>query len=642
MKITGININGFGKLKNKAISFTDGVNVVYGKNEAGKSTTHTFIKSMLFGMKKKKSKSQLDTFSKYFPWDTNGRYEGTLSFTYGDKAYQIYRAFSETNPILEIREIGGNGTTIKNPEAFLSKVLYNLNIDSFENTISIAQLKSAQDSSVMIDNLHKYIANLNTSGNMSINTMSAINYLKQKKDLLLMKLKSDATMLYNKQLGNIRNIEKELSNKSYENKMPLLLSQKSIDSKKISQNNDQIEQLKKEVVEDSLTLDNFGFASRDDIDSLSLQANKIFIEYSPIMDKNKQKSKLIFNVLMILFGIIIFVFDSLLLVVTYPDIASILSIYNVKYSLNHLTNFIVKLPFHPIILITSLLMISLILIIGNIILLVSNYQGVQKSNEIRDILSEIFKQHINDDEVTASNMKAFKKHMHEMKKISKRIEDDEAKIVLLTKENNELLNKQTTYDDEIKSQQRIQFDVEQKYTELYNLKIESEKMKQTLTTNDALNRDIESIDLAIETLNSLSDEIQVMFGTHLNKSVSKYIETLTKGKYNSLNVDNGLNVTINYEGKIIPLNKISTGTADQVYLAMRLAVSDIVRGSKEALPLLFDDCFAMYDNERLESALKFLNDGVDSQVIIFSCHTRERALLSHNNIDFNSIDIEQI
>ena len=64
MKITSININGYGKFANKIINFDDGVNVVYGNNEAGKSTTHTFIKSMLFGIKKKKSKIKVDTYSK--------------------------------------------------------------------------------------------------------------------------------------------------------------------------------------------------------------------------------------------------------------------------------------------------------------------------------------------------------------------------------------------------------------------------------------------------------------------------------------------------------------------------------------------------------------------------------------------------
>ena len=50
MKILSLHIDGFGKFHNRDISFQDGLNVVYGKNEAGKSTLHTFIKGMLSGV----------------------------------------------------------------------------------------------------------------------------------------------------------------------------------------------------------------------------------------------------------------------------------------------------------------------------------------------------------------------------------------------------------------------------------------------------------------------------------------------------------------------------------------------------------------------------------------------------------------
>ena len=67
-----------------------------------------------------------------------------------------------------------------------------------------------------------------------------------------------------------------------------------------------------------------------------------------------------------------------------------------------------------------------------------------------------------------------------MQKMSKSIEEAEARITLLTSENNDLLKKQSEVDDSIKSQQRIQYDVEQKYNELYTLKNESEKTKSEL------------------------------------------------------------------------------------------------------------------------------------------------------------------
>lgn len=636
MKITSININGFGKFHNKAISFTDGLNVVYGNNEAGKSTTHTFIKSMLFGIKKKRNRTQLDAYDKYLPWSSNS-FEGTLCFSHEGKEYQIYRNFDEVNPILEIREIGGNGVPIDNPELFLNKVLYNLNIDSFDNTISIGQLKSAQDKTI-VDELHKYISNLNTSGDMSINTMSAINYLNQKKNSLLLKIKSDATMIYNKQLGNIKNIEKELSNKNYENKLSEIMQKKSAEFRKIENNTEEIENLKQENIKKLSTLEEYGFNSKDDADSLLTQINKIYFDYKPIMDNTKQVNNSLLNILSISIGIGLIVFSFLLLVVTYPDVATILNLHNAKFSLPGLTKFIVNLKFHPIILIALFLCLGIILIMGNVLLLFNNYQNISKSNEIQSLLSEVFDQQIHDNEVSDENMNIFKKHMNSMKRMFEAASNAEAKIKLLTEENNILLSRQAEYSDMIKSQEKIQYEVEQKYNELYTLKTETEKLKQDLDNNDNIGKEIESIDLAIETLTSLSNEIHVMFGTHLNKSISNYIVALTDNKYNSLNVDNALNVTINYEGNTIPLSKISTGTMDQVYLALRLAISDIICKDKERLPLLFDDCFAMYDNNRLDSTLKFLSD-INSQIIIFTCHTREKALLQHNNIVFSFIEI---
>ena len=54
MKILSLHIDGFGKFHDRDISFEDGLNVVYGKNEAGKSTLHTFIKGMLFGIERQR------------------------------------------------------------------------------------------------------------------------------------------------------------------------------------------------------------------------------------------------------------------------------------------------------------------------------------------------------------------------------------------------------------------------------------------------------------------------------------------------------------------------------------------------------------------------------------------------------------
>lgn len=57
MKILSLHIDGFGKLNDRDLSFKDGLNVVYGRNEAGKSTLHTFIRGMLFGIERQRGRA---------------------------------------------------------------------------------------------------------------------------------------------------------------------------------------------------------------------------------------------------------------------------------------------------------------------------------------------------------------------------------------------------------------------------------------------------------------------------------------------------------------------------------------------------------------------------------------------------------
>ena len=70
MKITELILKNFGKFTNKQILLSDGINIIYGENESGKTTLHTFLKGMLFGMERKRGRAAAtDTFRTYEPWE---------------------------------------------------------------------------------------------------------------------------------------------------------------------------------------------------------------------------------------------------------------------------------------------------------------------------------------------------------------------------------------------------------------------------------------------------------------------------------------------------------------------------------------------------------------------------------------------
>ena len=100
MKIDHFKINGFGKLSNKEIKLNENINIIYGKNESGKSTLLKFISSMFYGASKNKNGKDISDFDKYKPWkvdDFSGKIKYTLD---NNKSYEVYREFKKKSPVI--------------------------------------------------------------------------------------------------------------------------------------------------------------------------------------------------------------------------------------------------------------------------------------------------------------------------------------------------------------------------------------------------------------------------------------------------------------------------------------------------------------------------------------------------------------
>ena len=102
-----------------------------------------------------------------------------------------------------------------------------------------------------------------------------------------------------------------------------------------------------------------------------------------------------------------------------------------------------------------------------------------------------------------------------------------------------------------------------------------------------------------EAYNEMKNEITPKFTNEL----SLLIEKISDGKYKKANFDNEEGLTVEKEnGEYINCDKLSIGTIDQLYLSLRLSVMQEI--SKEKMPIILDEAFAYYDNERLENILK--------------------------------------
>ena len=140
-------------------------------------------------------------------------------------------------------------------------------------------------------------------------------------------------------------------------------------------------------------------------------------------------------------------------------------------------------------------------------------------------------------------------------------------------------------------------------------------------------------------MTEVSTSIRASFGLLLNKTASDLIAGITGGIYSSMSVDENLNIFMNTRAKLVPIEQVSSGTMDQIYLALRMAVARLMQGEQEPLPLIFDDSFVQYDDERLRTVLKWLSRSYDGQSIVFTCHKRELQILEEEGIPYHRIDM---
>ncbi len=148
-----------------------------------------------------------------------------------------------------------------------------------------------------------------------------------------------------------------------------------------------------------------------------------------------------------------------------------------------------------------------------------------------------------------------------------------------------------------------------------------EELREQNRVNESCRQEIAAINLALEEFEILTRKIHDTFGIRLNQAASDCFAQITGGKYTSLRIDEDFSIWINTKDKLIPLESCSRGTVEQIYLSIRLAANRIL-SPKESMPVILDDVFAYYDNDRLAETLSILKR-LKNQVIIFTCHTRE-------------------
>ena len=624
MRFLDLYIKGFGKFHDTFVSFEDGLNLVYGKNEAGKSTIHTFIRGMLFGIERQRGRAaKNDLYSKYEPWENSSTYEGQLRLESGGTIYRFERSFQKNKKeFIIVNET--TGREAEPTKALLDEILCGLSETAYNNTISIGQLKSATEGG-MISELKNYIANMNTSGNMALNITKATAYLKNQKRQFENQLTPEAAKTYTSLLGEIKNLEREISSPEYENQLRSYAKERTDLKSAIEKKQEEREELLCRIEKGRQALAEFEFTDAQSVSAYLNHAEDIYRQYLEAGQAASKKSRRGLSVFFGLLGLLLLLGAG----------------YFFCWGLMPGNSFLPWMPetIDPLLSGAAAAGASAVSFFAGALFRLKLRQEKKTASLCASNLSEIFRRHLGDGTISEKAMDALRNRMDDFIDLCSMIVRSEETVRRQMDDVEQLQGRQNQCSEIIEQQQRVQWELEKKLEHLAELKDQASALRQIIAENDRIREEIAAIELAQETMKELSMSIRDSFGLYLNKTASELISGITGGLYTSMSIDENLGAFLNTRRKLIPLEQVSSGTADQIYLALRLAAARFIQNGTDSMPLIFDDSFVLYDDDRLRQALRWLSEAYKGQIIIFTCHRRELDILEEEEIKHHVVTI---
>lgn len=597
MKLNRIKINSYGNLQNKEIEFNK-LNIIFGENEAGKTTLQNFIMSMFYGIEKKKGKEPFSDVEKYTPWQGTSDFSGKITYELDDNTkYEVFRDFTKKNP--EIYDETGKdiskdfsidkkaGNTF-----FMNQV--GLDRDTLEKTVFTKQNSLKIDSSEQ-DLLIQKVSNMVESGDEEVSFKKALKSLGDRK---LKEVGTDRSQEkpINIASMNIRKYEQELIDienaRDSKDKIEFDIQriEKEIDK---NINNSALYTKIKEIVDNDRQEEEKIKAKEDIIKENDERINKIQNDINNLDKKKKNKLYITLIILSILISIIgiIFVKSNLkyLILILIPIVICLNLINRKKNSSSNLS--------------------SELKVLNENNNKLKEDTEIQRSNLLK--VNEIQKQDL---------IKAYGSEIEALfgSNIELAISNNVKKINELELEKHK---RELDYKDIEPKMERLAH-VEE-LLDLEKEKFETLKERQ------------EDFDIAKDLLTQSYEEMKKNITPKFNESFNYLVSVFTNGKYSRVVFNDGIYVEVS-NGQMISLEGLSFGTIQEIYLALRLAMINEL--SKENIPIILDEPFAYFDDNRIAKVIEALNQ-LDNQVIIFTCTNRENEILNKLGLEFNFIKL---
>ena len=644
MRIKNLKINNYGKLKDKEISFDNNINVIYGDNEAGKSTMLHFIINILYGISKNKKGKEFSDFERYKPW-IGEEFSGKISYELDDKTnYEIFRDFKKKSPKIfneNMEDISKKYSVNKSKENEFFYEQTKIGEDLFLSTLIVNQQEvklPKQEQNVLLQK----IANVVGTGEDNVSYKRAIDRINKRQldEVGTQKSREKPINVLSRELENLEKekekiekyvnikykieedknkIIKEINNLEYENnclkEIKFLIENEKVEKERIkikedikNQNIKKINLLKNKINE---IKNNNNIFQNNNVEKNKKIKNKLNNK------KNKLNKKLIlFFVLLLIINILQFIFIKnnifkYIFLLTVPTFL-IFWIFLINEEKNKKT-----------------IEEKINLEINNI----NNETNLLEKNNI-ELENEINKLKNN------FNLKI-------------NLEKEKIKNNYKNKIEENKINYFLSLDNIIFEKEKIQNEINDKKIKLHSLELDEKNIEPNLEKLSNIEERIvdnnekmvnlkrlnSSMELAKEVLFNSYEKMKKSVTPKFTQELSNTISKITNGKYTNVKINDEQGILVELEnGNYEPASKLSVGTIEQLYLSLRLSMIEEL--TQENMPIILDEVFAYYDDERLKNVLEFLdNKCKNHQILIFSCSKREKEILDKLGISYNFIRI---
>ncbi len=647
MKIEKVQINAFGNLENKQIELGENINIIKGKNESGKSTFLKFIVDMFYGISKNKRGKEFSDYDRYKPWN-NEEFSGKITYKLDDgKKYEVFRDFNKKNPKIyneEGEDISKEYTIDKVAGSKFFTEQTKIEENTFLSTFAACQTEvklEKQEQNVLVQKL----ANLAGTGEDNVSYKKALEKLnkKQVEEIGTLRTTGRPMNLVKEEQFKLQDEIGELE--TYKEERYIIDENKNTLESKVQENEQELEILKqikrlyenRKIEEQKLEIQQTLINSDEEkIQKLESEKKEIELEYQEIENNinkkaenkagKKQKTK-IKNIIMLLIFII-----------------------GIALGISCMQKIIVA------IIAFSIAAVMAGLLIMAVIKIKKENKKIQEINEQKKLAEKQLELSKNEIEKLNAQIEMLNKTKEEKiveiqnqkQKINVNLQEklqeieNEYKISNIQVDSNisyKIENLQEELNKNKLALHKLELDKNSIMPKLEKLASMEEQLQELNEKEIMLKNENEAIELAKEVLETAYIKMKENVTPKFTENLSKNIEKISNGKYQKVKINDEEGIIVEKQnGEYVSAEKLSVGTIEQLYLSLRFgAISEL---SEESMPIILDEAFAYYDEERLKNILTYINkEYKNNQIIIFTCTNREIEILNKEEIKYNIVEM---